>query len=327
MARSEARILTSIWQTDFSDLPAEAQRMYLLALSQPNLSLCGVTPYTPKRWAQMASNTSVSQVRRAILTLEVRSYVVVDERTEEVWIRTFIKYDGVLTKPNVTIAMSRDFPGIQSGTIRERFLEGLGKPFRERLAEGLWERLGEPFRKQFEKRFPENGGTVPGTPLAPAHAEPPSSILHPPSSSSHPPANGSADIPASCRSAVEEEDQEIISKALDIIAQRRMAKAANVVKPVAWIKATAKGLRAEYCDLIGGLDLAQFVGATQLADYLEPPTNGHARDASVAATRVRLADDEARSRNPCPKCDGNRQTFDGNFATPCDACDGTGIRP
>ena len=54
MARDHARVLVSIWgDDDWRDLPAAAQRIYIVALSQPGLSYAGVTPYLPGRWANL----------------------------------------------------------------------------------------------------------------------------------------------------------------------------------------------------------------------------------------------------------------------------------
>ncbi len=45
------------------------------------------------------------------------------------WIRTLTKNDGVLGKPYMMIAMSKDFGTIQSRVIREHFLDSLGPSF------------------------------------------------------------------------------------------------------------------------------------------------------------------------------------------------------
>lgn len=124
MARSHARIHVSIWHNDdFRALSAESQRVYFLILSQPTLTWAGVAPYTPKRWARLAANTTATRVVKAVGELASRRFLVVDEETEEVWVRTFVRWDGVLTQPNVMKAMLADLGAIASHTIREAFLE------------------------------------------------------------------------------------------------------------------------------------------------------------------------------------------------------------
>lgn len=167
--RSEARIKTAIWRdTDFTQLDITEQWAYFVILSQPTLNLCGVVSYNAGRWSALAADATPQRLRKAIAilakTTPERPKIVVDETTEEVWVRTFVRHDGVLTKPNVIVSMTRDFAAIQSTTIREQFLEGLGEGFRKGLAEGFpelfrkgfWKRLAQPFREAFEQRFPES---------------------------------------------------------------------------------------------------------------------------------------------------------------------------
>jgi hypothetical protein len=100
MARTEARAKTAIWtDPEFTAMSAAAQRVYWLLFSQPTISLCGVVAYTPKRWAAMASNTTVADIDTALAELEAHRYVVVDVDTEEVLVRSFLRNDGVWRTP------------------------------------------------------------------------------------------------------------------------------------------------------------------------------------------------------------------------------------
>ncbi len=188
MARSEARIKTAIWRDrDFAALDINEQWAYFVILSQPTLNLCGVTSYNAGRWSALAADATPQRLRKAVAVLARSTIdkpkIVVDETTEEVWVRTFVRHDGVLTKPNVIVSMSRDFASIQSATIRKGFLEGLGEGFPELLAErfpdrfreGLWKRLAEPFREAFDERFRESPARTPAQSL-----QPPASSLQPP---------------------------------------------------------------------------------------------------------------------------------------------------
>lgn len=123
MARDHARMLVSIWgDEDWKRLPANAQRAYTLALSQPGVSWAGVVPYQPGRWANLAADTSVAAIKRAVTVLAERRFVVVDQATEELFIRTFVKNDNVLRFPNVAINMARAYSQIASPVIRKAFL-------------------------------------------------------------------------------------------------------------------------------------------------------------------------------------------------------------
>lgn len=113
----------SIWgDDDWRGLPAAAQRIYIVALSQPGLSYAGVTPYLPGRWANLAPDTSPAAIRKGVAMLAERRYVVVDHDTEELLLRTFVRHDNVLRFPNVAVAMARAYKQIASPAIRSAFL-------------------------------------------------------------------------------------------------------------------------------------------------------------------------------------------------------------
>lgn len=126
MARDHARILVSIWgDDDWRKLPAAAQRVYLLALSQPGLSYAGVVPYMPGRWSNLAPDTSLPAIKKAVHTLTERRYVIADEATDELFLRTFVRHDNILRFPNVAVAMARAYRQIISPPIRAAFLTEL----------------------------------------------------------------------------------------------------------------------------------------------------------------------------------------------------------
>ena len=129
MARTEARIKTSIWIDDvFLSLEPNAKLAYMMLLSQPKLNNCGVMSYTPGSWANLTLLHQEDLIL-ALKSLEAGNFMELDECTDEVWIRTLAKNDGVLNKPYMMIAMSKDFGAIQSRVIREHFLDSLGPSF------------------------------------------------------------------------------------------------------------------------------------------------------------------------------------------------------
>lgn len=119
MARSQARILVSIWSDDdFTDLDPGPQRLYLFLLSQPNLNHAGLLPLTVKRWARSSKAITMDTVEADLDGLEAAGYVVVDRDTEEVLIRTLVKNDGVWKQPKVMPAMAADAGEIVSPNLR-----------------------------------------------------------------------------------------------------------------------------------------------------------------------------------------------------------------
>lgn len=164
MARDHARLRAGIWSDpDFLALAASQQRAYLLALSQPGITYCGVLPYTPRRWARLAPDTTEADIRAALDELAARRFVVIDEDTEELLIRTFIKHDGVLKSPNVArSALNSWTHGIHSQRIRGHVLLELTR-LRCGPQEESWEKgwpvleplLAEPLVEWFPEGFPE----------------------------------------------------------------------------------------------------------------------------------------------------------------------------
>ncbi|UPZ27709.1 hypothetical protein MUK60_07655 [Streptomyces sp. LRE541] len=102
MARGHGRILTSAWEDDdFLDLDEREQRLYLFLISQPNLNHAGLLDLTLRRWARKARGLTVAELGKRIARLEETGFVVVDEDTEELLIRSFIRNDGVWRMPKV----------------------------------------------------------------------------------------------------------------------------------------------------------------------------------------------------------------------------------
>lgn len=131
MAREHGRVFVNIWSDpDWISLTERAQRTYILALSQPDLSYAGVLATRYRRWSGFAADSSVTKIRRSVTELEATGFVMTDDSTEEMWIRTFVRHDGILTFPNVTKAMVKGFRAIQSPSIRAAFLDELVDEFK-----------------------------------------------------------------------------------------------------------------------------------------------------------------------------------------------------
>lgn len=102
MARGHGRILTSIWEdADFTELDEPEQRLYLFLISQPNLNHAGLLDLTLRRWSRKARGLSVGELEKRIHALEQARFIVVDDDTEELLIRSFIRNDGVWRMPKV----------------------------------------------------------------------------------------------------------------------------------------------------------------------------------------------------------------------------------
>ncbi|MFI1928303.1 hypothetical protein [Streptomyces sp. NPDC020377] len=106
MARGHGRILTSIWEdSDFLTLDEREQRLYLFLISQPNLNHAGLLPLTLRRWSRKASGLNSAELEKRLQALEETRFIVVDDDTEELLIRSFVRNDGVWRMPKVMGAM------------------------------------------------------------------------------------------------------------------------------------------------------------------------------------------------------------------------------
>jgi hypothetical protein len=95
MARSYARIMTAIWRdVDFLALTERAQRVFLLLVTQPDISAAGTLPLRARRWASYAKDSTGASLAEGLKELEQQRFIVADKTTEELLVRSFVKWDG-----------------------------------------------------------------------------------------------------------------------------------------------------------------------------------------------------------------------------------------
>lgn len=118
MAREYARVKVNIWaDLDFRDLSVDAQHLYFLLLTSPTLNLAGVADWRPARIAALARGWTKGDVSAAGEELQHARFVVIDEDTEEVLVRSFVRHDGVLKGPKTAVGMSKDYASTASARI------------------------------------------------------------------------------------------------------------------------------------------------------------------------------------------------------------------
>lgn len=123
MARGHGRILTSIWDdADFLALDEREQRLYLFLISQPNLNHAGLLDLTLRRWSRKARGLTSAELEKLLQSLEAARFIVVDDDTEELLIRSFVRNDGVWKQPKVMGAMVSGALEISSWRLRRALL-------------------------------------------------------------------------------------------------------------------------------------------------------------------------------------------------------------
>jgi hypothetical protein len=151
MARSHGKILSSVWRDDdWLKLSANAQRTYILLLSQPKMTLCGTLDLAERRWARMAHDTSVDDINRGLLELQTDGFVIADGITEELAVRSFVRHDLNTGRMNGNLAKGfwRSWLGLESDVLRSVIVSEVPADLWEKLEEhappealDLWEEL------------------------------------------------------------------------------------------------------------------------------------------------------------------------------------------
>jgi hypothetical protein len=128
MAREYGRIWISAWKDfEFTHLTASEQWLYFALISQPGLSTCGVQSHAPSRWATLAEDMTARKVERAVTRLETARLVVVDRDTDELLIRSHIRYDKPLRTANVAKAVARTWEQVASTELQKAILVELAR--------------------------------------------------------------------------------------------------------------------------------------------------------------------------------------------------------
>lgn len=119
MARDHARVKTSIWDDpDFLALRIPEQHLYLALMSNKGLSRCGVIDYIPSRFDHLASDLTTTKFKTTVAGLRAARFVVLDDDTQELLLRSYVRHDGVLDRGNMGKATGTAFEAVVSRSIR-----------------------------------------------------------------------------------------------------------------------------------------------------------------------------------------------------------------
>lgn len=128
MASDFAPILRSIWSDDdWRKLSVDAQHVYLLLLSHPDRNSAGVLPLTVRKWTRLSADLSSDRLRQALEELHQQSFVVVDENTEEVLVRAFIRRATVYKHIRMLANALREVSEVESDELRQALIQELSR--------------------------------------------------------------------------------------------------------------------------------------------------------------------------------------------------------
>ena len=118
MARIFGRYLVSTHRdADWHKLTTLQHDCYMALVSSPDLSWAGVVPYFPARYV-LAADLNERKVAKVWDELARLDYLVIDKTMGEVCVRTFLKHDEVLKKPNIVKAFLTALDLVRSPLIR-----------------------------------------------------------------------------------------------------------------------------------------------------------------------------------------------------------------
>lgn len=127
------RVMRSIWSDrEWLDRPAISKMVYLQLISQPNISKTGVLPTVLRRWASMYPDLEVDDIANAVADLTEHGFVVLDDDTQELLVRTYMRYDEMFTQPNGRKAIASAYDEIMSANLKRIVREEL-----QALVEGV----------------------------------------------------------------------------------------------------------------------------------------------------------------------------------------------
>lgn len=139
MARERATINIDIWSdADFRDLTDSAQSLYFKLTSHPKLDYCGVTEFHPGRLAAMTLEQTPDDVMIAAQELSDKFFLVIDQDTDEVMVRAFLRWDGLLKQPRLAVSAAKAYGAIASNKIRAVVVHELQRFRRENPDLAAW---------------------------------------------------------------------------------------------------------------------------------------------------------------------------------------------
>lgn len=133
MARDHARVKTNIWtdDSDFLALKTVEQHAYFMLMSNPGLSYCGVIDYIPSRFDHLAADLTPAKFTKAIAGLRAARFVIIDDRTQELLLRSYVRHDGVLDRVNMGKAVGSAVEAVVSRRIKD----AIGRELRRLMAD------------------------------------------------------------------------------------------------------------------------------------------------------------------------------------------------
>ncbi len=112
------KIHRSIWKDpEFLARSPTAKLLYIHLVTNPKINRVGVLDIRQDRWARATGHT-IGEIDAAQVELEAARFVLVDEETEELAVRTYVKGDGFAGNWKLVKGMWNAWEGVESAQLR-----------------------------------------------------------------------------------------------------------------------------------------------------------------------------------------------------------------
>lgn len=119
MARTYAKLHVGIWtDDDFKTLSSQAQRLYIYLFGHPRLDAAGTLPWQPNIAARSASDITMHDVEQALHELRLKHFIVLDDDTGVLAIRSHVRNDQILANSKNTAAFVQAWEVLDSELLK-----------------------------------------------------------------------------------------------------------------------------------------------------------------------------------------------------------------
>lgn len=126
MPRDHARINLAIWtDPEFRALPQPAQHLYFILWTHPELSYCGAIDWRPGKLSGLTGALTRADIETAAACLEARHFIVIDNETEELLVRSWIRWDGLMKQPRMAVSCVSAYAALGSEKLRRALVHEL----------------------------------------------------------------------------------------------------------------------------------------------------------------------------------------------------------
>ncbi len=119
MARNFGLLPTSVWgDQTFRSLTSDAQWLYMLLLSQPELNPGGILPTLPRRWNGFTRGTSPERVGQSLAELEWAGWAYTDDEALDTFVSGYFEAEKIARQPRRLIGAVTAIEATDSDKLR-----------------------------------------------------------------------------------------------------------------------------------------------------------------------------------------------------------------